>query len=93
MTECVHIRETCVQAPHVTFVTFLATYDLSTGSPISKTTKRNGIRENPKEKPKTCVREQNPDSNFFLRVGGMGTTKWLRRQSLEQTVAHCSAKL
>ena len=38
-----HIRETRVQAPHVTF---LDTYDLSTGSPKSKTTKRNGIREN-----------------------------------------------
>jgi hypothetical protein len=43
-----------------------AKYDLSTGSPRSKTTKRNGIRENPKEKPKTREREQNPDSNFFL---------------------------
>ena len=36
-----HIRETRVQAPHVTF---LARYDRSTGSPRSKTTKRNGIR-------------------------------------------------
>ena len=51
-----------VQAPHVTFH---ATYDLSTGSPRNKTTKRNRIRENPKEKPKTRGREQNPDSNFF----------------------------
>jgi hypothetical protein len=47
-------------------------YDLSTGSPRSKTKKRNGIRENPKEKPKTREREQNPDSNIFqLTVGVM----------------------
>ena len=54
-TECVHIRETRVQAPHVTF---LATYDLNTGSPRGKTTKRNGIRENPKEQRKTRERER-----------------------------------
>ena len=48
-TECVHIRETRVQAPHVTI---LATYDHNTGSRRSKTTKRSGIRENPKESKK-----------------------------------------
>ena len=50
-----------MQAPHVTF---LATFDLSTGSPRSKTTKRNGICEYLREKPKTSEREQNPASNF-----------------------------
>ena len=48
-----------MQAPHVTF---LATYDISTGSPRSKTAKRNRIRENPHEKPKHREREQNPDA-------------------------------
>ena len=52
-----------------------------------------GIRENPQEKPKTREREQSPDSNFFLRVGGQGVKKWLLKQSLKQTVAHCPAKL
>ena len=39
-----HINETRVQAPHETF---LAAYDLNIGPPKSKTTNRNGIRENP----------------------------------------------
>ena len=44
-TERVHIRETRVQAPHVTFI---ATYDLKIGSPRKEkeSVKRNGIREN-----------------------------------------------
>ena len=59
-------------------MTFLAAYDLSTGSPKSKTTKRNGIGENPKEKPKTREREQNPDSNFFLFIFFSGARKRAR---------------
>ena len=61
--ECVHNSETRVQAPQVTNPRYVRSQH-STGSPRSKTTKRNRIRENPKE-PKNREREQNPGSNFF----------------------------
>jgi hypothetical protein len=52
--------------------------------------------EDPKksQKPATGSRTRpDPDSNFFLRVGGMGAKKCLQRWSLKQNVEHRSAKL
>ena len=75
-----HTIVTRLQAPHVTF---LPTYDLSAGSPRSKTTKRNGIRETPKENAKNPRAGAKPGFQFLPTGGRDGSKEMATEAKLE----------